>query len=693
MSKSRLVWVALLTLLALVLRWRAALMLPVDYNEPSVLQTAGRYADSLAQGNLYSLLTVPDVPDSPPLVRLLYATVMAITGNVAGQPPVARLVSAGFGTLQTALLAWINPVAGFLLAVHTLTIKYTAQAYLEAIPAFLVLLSMLAADKAVASSVRINRWLILSALAAGATVASNYRYLIPICAICLVLASAFRRRMQPLLFWLCLTALSYWLLNLQLWSSPLGPLRAWLASGSSLLPGRWSSGAHLPWYQQLLYLWRSVPWHPGVFLLSLDSAICALGALGVPLLWRRHRTFALWLALGVLWLLLWPSRWPEQAVLVVVPLCLSAGVLATEGVRWLDRRTPIVAPLRPFVPDPSVTLTLGLMVLGLLVLGTYLQAQYDREMLSWTFLNKATSDLPSNSVRALVLDTEGHIWAGTEAGASRFDNGSWVTFDAANSDIPHNTVRAIAVESAGRLWFGTDGGLGALYGHQWITVPLPSAFSGSQILCLATLPPAHDREATPGPLWVGTADGALYYDGSAWTSYTQDNSGLAGSRVLSIAVDLSGMVWFGTWGGLSAFDGTAWTSYTSANSGLIYDTVSSVVIDRQGRVWCGTLDGISVLDDSRWYSYHPANSTLRFSTATVLAVDEEDHIWMGSDLPAGPVGAAAYFDGDRWIDHSEYFSGLHQAPVRAIVATSENGVWFGTLLEGVVVYDPSAGQE
>jgi hypothetical protein len=87
------------------------------------------------------------------------------------------------------------------------------------------------------------------------------------------------------------------------------------------------------------------------------------------------------------------------------------------------------------------------------------------------------------------------------------------------------------------------------------------------------------------------------------------------------------------------------------------------------------------------------NMALRFNTATVLAMDRRGQIWVGSDLPTGPVGAAAMFDGEQWHDYSQYFSGDRRAPVRAIVADAENRIWFGTLLQGVITYDGFMGKE
>jgi hypothetical protein len=53
----------------------------------------------------------------------------------------ARVTSAVFGTLTAAIVAFVNPIGGFLLAIHAFTTKYVSQVMLEALPAFTSLLS------------------------------------------------------------------------------------------------------------------------------------------------------------------------------------------------------------------------------------------------------------------------------------------------------------------------------------------------------------------------------------------------------------------------------------------------------------------------------------------------------------------------------------------------------------------------
>lgn len=683
-AKSRFSAALVIALLALILRWRAVSMLPVDYDEPMYTRAAVQYAAAIRTGDWGQLLTASPTPEHPALVKLLYALATLVRPEQSSPLSASRTISLLFGVLQTAVLAWLSPLAAFFLAIHTMTIKYTAQAYLEALPALTSLLAVAAYERSTKAKNGTNRWLILSAMALGVTAASKYTYLIVALVIFPLLLWANRQRPWRITLYLSLALLTFFVLNVQIWANPIGGLRDSLLFHPAYSQSAQVRAQHLPWWQQLYYVSRPVPWHPGVFLFSWDTWILVLGVLGLPWLWRRRHLYVLWLFVGVGILLLWPTRWPQYTLIVTAPLCLSAAAALAAGWEWLDQHTEWVSTLRAFAPERGAAAFALLVGLLLLVAITYFQLELAEEGRGWTVYVASNSDLPSDMVYCVTLDDQGRIWAGTDQGAAVFAEGRWTPYD---SNLPDNHVRAIAAERQGRIWFGTDQGLATLSDKAWHSFNTQnSGLIDDQVLCLAS---AHilspTAEATTG-LWIGTERGLSHFDGDQWASYTPDNSGLAGSRVLSIAIDPHGQVWVGTWGGLSMFDGDKWTSYTSRNSGLAFDTVSAVAIDAQGRIWCGTQDGVNVFDGETWRTFRAGTPGLRFSTATTLAVDLRSQVWVGGDLPVGPVGAAAMFDGERWHDYMDYFW-LKQAPVRDIAIDRQGQIWFATLLDGIHVYD------
>ena len=127
-----------------------------------------------------------------------------------------------------------------------------------------------------------------------------------------------------------------------MWSDPLGRL-----TQSLLYHSDYAQSAHVreysfPSWQPLIWLLESVPWHPGVFVVALDPLIAVLAALGLGRLWRKYRVFALWLAIGFGFLLIWPTKWPQYILTITVPVCLAAaegfqGIVWEPLLRWLAR--------------------------------------------------------------------------------------------------------------------------------------------------------------------------------------------------------------------------------------------------------------------------------------------------------------------------------------------------------------------
>jgi hypothetical protein len=70
-AKARYFAALIIALLALALRWRAVLMLPVDYDEPIYMDAAAQYASAIAAKDWPRLLANRHTIEHPPLVKLL----------------------------------------------------------------------------------------------------------------------------------------------------------------------------------------------------------------------------------------------------------------------------------------------------------------------------------------------------------------------------------------------------------------------------------------------------------------------------------------------------------------------------------------------------------------------------------------------------------------------------------------------
>jgi ABC-type sugar transport system permease subunit len=399
----RLAAILAVTLIALGLRLRAVDLLPIDYDEDDYLRAGQQIADALREGDWAALTQLNYRSEHPPLAKLAYGLALIplpqaeeipdrpTTAEPANSLPephlrVARTVAAVAGVLEVLALALVSPLAGLFLAIHTFTIKYTSQVMLEALPALTSTIAVLAYAR---SRRRWNGWLLLSAAALGLTAASKYMYALAGLAIIIHWLwetfprgrsmEALVRWLGPVMLWGLLALAVFFAADPYLWPAPFERLRE-----SVLFHGEYTQSdavqrANYPVWQPLVTIFQSVPWHPGVFIISLDALIAMLAVLGLKPLWQRNRLYVIWLAVALLFLLVWPTKWPQYILILTVPLALAAaagfqvrvwqplrswfGRVRVEG---LQRPRPAERPRRRTVLRALPWLLPGLVVLGLI---------------------------------------------------------------------------------------------------------------------------------------------------------------------------------------------------------------------------------------------------------------------------------------------------------------------------------------
>jgi hypothetical protein len=683
-----------------LLRSWAALRLPLDYDEPVYLRAAEAYARALAEGDLAGIVDYAENREHPALGKLLYAFALLGVGQDADWMVAvyaSRFVSVIFGVLTALLLALFDPLAGGLLAIHTLAVKYTAQVYLEALPHLASLAAVLAL---VRSTGRRDRWFWLSALALGVTAAGKFTYLPIVLVILYVAVWEKRIRWPDLLLYGAVAVATFWLLNPTLWREPFSRL-----FDSLFFHLRYSTGSEVElvaysWHRPLYWISRAEPivWHPEVFFYpGLDGLIFVLALPGLYWEWHQRRWVVVWIVTSVILLLLWPTKWPQYTLILTPALCLSASSTVRNLYHLVRRYDIAVAWFRVMFPRPPLAFWIIVGALAGLVTVIYSVAtlQLTLGRLGWSDLTTGNSQLPSSTVYSLAAapdrEPEGSMLLGTERGAAIWSPPEttdlpdrWLVFTTENSDLPGNRVRAVTVDGQDRIWFGTQAGLGRYDGRTWQTYDLPDlGLPAGEVYALAT--------GSDGRLWVGTTSGAAVFDGQRWIPFTTRNSDLVDDWVLSLAIEqrpAGDRIWFGTSAGLSRFDPATgeWLSYTDS----FREGVRALQIDSQGRLWAGTLgDGLSLWDGRAWQFYTTGNSELPFNTVTALGEVQPGVLWVGTGAPAEVGGLLAEFDGEQWKVYSGRNSGYSEAEPLAMTADAHGRWWIGTRTAGVEIYQRS----
>jgi sugar lactone lactonase YvrE len=689
-----------IVILAFMLRSWAALRLPLDYDEPVYLEAAQAYAQALRSGDLHALIDYDGNREHPALGKILYAFALLGVGQDADWMVVVyvlRFLSVLFGVLAATLLALFDPLAGGLLAVHTLAVKYTAQIYLEALPHLASIAAVLAL---VRSSGGRDRWFWISALALGVAAAGKFTYL-PIVLVLAYLAIWEKRlRWRNLILYGLVAVATFWLLNPTLWREPFSRL-----FDSLFFHMRYSQGprvelAGYPWHRPLYWISRAeaTVWHPDVFFYpALDGPIFLLALPGLYWEWRERRWVVVWTVTSLLLLLLWPTKWPQYTLVLTPALCLSASSAVRHIYHSLREQDLAVAWFQAIVPRPPLAFWVLVGALGIVVAVIYTVAtlQLTLGRLGWSDFTKENSQLPSSIVYSLAagsdLDPEGGMILGTERGGAIWlppvttdlpDR--WRVFTTGNSGLPDNRVRAVTRDQEGDLWFGTMAGLARYDGRAWQTYPaVDLGLPTGEIYALAT--------GSDGRVWVGARSGAAVFDGQHWTPFTTMNSGLVDAWVLSLAIEPQpegDRVWFGTGAGVSQLD-TASGTWASFTEGL-EEGVAALLLDSEGRLWAGTLgDGLGLWNGTAWQFYTTGNSQIPYSTVTALAEVEPGVLWVGTAAPAETGGMVSEFDGQQWKDFNRRNSGYSEAEPLVIAQDAAGRWWIGTRTVGVEIYHRS----
>lgn len=161
-----------------------------------------------------------------------------------------------------------------------------------------------------------------------------------------------------------------------------------------------------------------------------------------------------------------------------------------------------------------------------------------------------------------------------------------------NADLVSQYIRSIFQDSKGDYWFGPAGQSVARYNGKTLEYYSKAAFFegnssvgpddyGNSVHAIT--------EDKAGNIWFGTDHGVIKYDGTSFSSYTEEN-GLSNTRVSrkSILSDKAGTIWVGTHGGvfryIPAADSIGGQCFSLFQL-LPPINVKDIMEDKDGNIW------------------------------------------------------------------------------------------------------------
>ncbi|MFH1004998.1 MAG: two-component regulator propeller domain-containing protein [Bacteroidota bacterium] len=308
-------------------------------------------------------------------------------------------------------------------------------------------------------------------------------------------------------------------------------------------------------------------------------------------------------------------------------------------------------------------------------------------------LSAYEENLPSNSIRSLLLDSKKNIWIGsTDKGAFKINADKQIKIYNTSNGLANNYIKVIFEDANKNIFLGTYGGGVSKYlpqleannykGSVFQTISSIQGLSNDRVLSII-----QDREKN---IWIGTYLYLNQYFDEQFEIYGS-NEGLTNSLIWSVIQDKKGNFWIGTEGGLVQFEKDSGTTFRftkiTGKEGEILNT-SSLYEDVKGNIWYTDFGkGLSRFNPStkKIDTYTVEKSGLPVNEIYSIADDKDGNIWIGTNK-----GGLLKFDiNTEKFKQFTSEDGMESNQIYTIFRDSKNRMWFGTLSGNLTMYDGS----
>lgn len=315
--------------------------------------------------------------------------------------------------------------------------------------------------------------------------------------------------------------------------------------------------------------------------------------------------------------------------------------------------------------------------------------------------------LPNDFIFDVAEDHDGNLWIATNGGGlAMLDRGKGQFISYRNNpddagSIGSNVVRRVLVDADGSVWAGTrGGGLSRLdrKENRFLHYRFGNAEAGKPDNVFALL------RDSKGSLWVGGDHGLarLNTETGVTVTYGNGESSPGEHSVRAIVEDRAGRLWFGTYGGgLYRFETgsdsfTRFTHDPNDDSSIAGDEVTSIFEDSANRLWVGTTSGLNLVDrrNDRFVRYRTDDgdaTSLSDDSVTVIYEDRAGVMWFGTKTRGLNKWNSRTWEYGLEPARELTADAAQEPNVTSFVEDADGRLWIGTFGDGLNRVDRETG--
>lgn len=252
--------------------------------------------------------------------------------------------------------------------------------------------------------------------------------------------------------------------------------------------------------------------------------------------------------------------------------------------------------------------------------------------------------LSSNAVTALYSDRQHTLWIGTNnGGLNRYNESSGsIAVITREHGLSGNTILSLLEDQEGSLWVGGGNGIDRIKDAKFTMWGKPEGFPNDIFSVVL--------QDSKGAFWSGSYFQSginrfvVQRDGATELRHFDSVHGIAGAFVVSICEDRQGRLWFGTLGtGLIKYErGTFSTIVADGTENVIArSNIRAVFEDSRGRLWLGTWGGgLNILRDGKIVPAFTTEQGLSSDFVLGITEDSQGRLWIATTRGTSGAGVS-----------------------------------------------------